>query len=321
MKEWVDHIRRGDRRKIGQAISLIENGGKASEELLCELYPYTGKAVLIGITGAPGAGKSSLVDRLIRYLREQGKKVGVIAVDPTSPFTGGALLGDRVRMTRHAVDEGVFIRSMGTRGSLGGLAQATRDTARVLDAAGYGVIVIETVGVGQSEIDIMHMADSVALVLTPGAGDTVQVFKAGIMEIADIFVVNKADLTGAKKVVKELEEMLHIAYADSSPGWCPPIIPTISTENHGIDALWRALEDHRSHLETSGKWQERRQHHIEQEVLRLIEGYLRDRVKQQMGTSAGVDNLKRALRHEKLPHHVARDWLDRTMGKGGDPAS
>lgn len=319
MKEWINQIRQGDRRKIAQAISLVESGGEEKEELLTALYPHTGNALVIGITGAPGAGKSSLVDQLTRHLRSQDKKVGVIAIDPTSPFTGGAILGDRVRMTRHALDEGVFIRSMGTRGSLGGLAQATRDAARILDAAGYEVVIIETVGVGQSEIDIMHMADSVALVLTPGAGDVVQVFKAGIMEIADIFVVNKADLSGAQKVVREIKEMLQIAFADkeNDEEWRPPIIKTISTENQGIADLWSAFQDHQIYQKSHDQWERRRQQQIEQEVLHIIEAQLRKMVREQIKKPNIVEELNRATRYEKLPHQIAREWIDREMGRGG----
>ncbi len=319
MKEWINQICQGDRRKIGRAISLVESGGEEKEELLAALYPHTGNALVIGITGAPGAGKSSLVDQLTRHLRSEGKKVGVIAIDPTSPFTGGAILGDRVRMTRHALDEDVFIRSMGTRGSLGGLAQATRDAARVLDAAGYEVVIIETVGVGQSEIDIMYMADSVALVLTPGAGDVVQVFKAGIMEIADIFVVNKADLPGAQKVVREIKEMLQIAFVEkeNDQKWRPPIITTISTENQGIAELWSAFQNHHIYQKSHDRWQKRRQQQIEYEVMHIIEGELRKRIQKQIKNPDIAEELQRAFRYEKLPHQIAREWIDRKMGRGG----
>ncbi|MFS8513724.1 MAG: methylmalonyl Co-A mutase-associated GTPase MeaB, partial [Planifilum fulgidum] len=193
MEDLIKGVRRRDRRSIARAITLIEGASDEADVLAEALYPHTGKAYIVGITGPPGAGKSTLLNRLIAHLRGEGLTVGVIAVDPTSPFSGGALLGDRVRMTEHAVDEGVFIRSMGTRGHLGGLAAATQDAVRVLDAAGYDIILVETVGVGQTELTIMELADTVVLVLTPGAGDIVQVWKAGIMEIADLFLVNKAD--------------------------------------------------------------------------------------------------------------------------------
>jgi LAO/AO transport system kinase len=198
-QQIVKGVLNGDRRMVARAISLIENEDVNKNSILSELYPHTGKAYVIGITGAPGSGKSSLVDRLLATLRQRGLTVGVIAVDPTSPFTGGAILGDRIRMQEHALDKDIFIRSMGTRGSLGGLSRATKDAIQVLDAFGKDIVVVETVGVGQSEVDIIKYADTTLVVLTPASGDSVQTIKAGIMEIADVFVVNKADLAGADR--------------------------------------------------------------------------------------------------------------------------
>ncbi|OYD07979.1 methylmalonyl Co-A mutase-associated GTPase MeaB [Paludifilum halophilum] len=316
MREWAERIRRGDRRKIARAISWIENGDERKEDLLEAIYPYTGNAYLVGVTGSPGAGKSSLVDRLIGLLREEGMSVGVIAVDPTSPFTGGALLGDRVRMTRHALDEKVFIRSMGTRGSLGGLARATKEAVRVLDAAGTDVVFIETVGVGQSEIEIMHMADTVALILTPGSGDAVQVFKAGIMETADLFVINKAELDGVRKLVRDVEEMLHLAKGNED--WMPPIVKASSKEGLGIDQLWRELGRHRDYLRHSGQWRIRRLSRLRREVREVMEGQLRRRLAEKMTDPAFLRDLDAVQSREKAPHRVARDWLDTLFrGEGG----
>jgi LAO/AO transport system kinase len=230
----------GDARAIARAISLVEDDGDAGRGLIGQIYPRTGHALLVGITGAPGTGKSTLVDRLIAEVRRGGVKVGVIAVDPTSPFTGGAVLGDRVRMNAHAADPGVFIRSMATRGHLGGLARATSDAALVLDAAGYEVVIIETVGVGQDEVDIVSAADISIVLLVPGAGDDLQAIKAGVMEIGDIFVVNKADREGADGVVQGVASNLALkSYGPSE--WKPPILKTEATTGAGVEALWVAV--------------------------------------------------------------------------------
>jgi len=227
----------GDARAIARAISLVEDDGDAGRRIIGEIYPRTGRAFLVGVTGAPGTGKSTLVDRLIAVIRREGVKVGVIAVDPTSPFSGGAVLGDRVRMNAHAADPGVFIRSMATRGHLGGLARATSDAALVLDAAGYDVVIIETVGVGQDEVDIVSAADISIVLLVPGAGDDLQAIKAGVMEIGDIFVVNKADRDGADRVVQGVASNLALKTYEPAE-WKPPILKTEATAGAGVDALW-----------------------------------------------------------------------------------
>jgi LAO/AO transport system kinase len=230
----------GDPRAVARAISLVEDDGDAGRELVGRIYAQTGRAFLVGITGAPGTGKSTLVDRLITEIRRGGMKVGVIAVDPTSPFSGGAVLGDRVRMNAHAGDSGVFIRSMATRGHLGGLARATSDAALVLDAAGADVVIIETVGVGQDEVDIVSAADISIVLLVPGAGDELQAIKAGVMEIGDIFVVNKADREGADRVVQAVASNLSLKTYDSSE-WKPPILKTEATAGAGVDVLWKEI--------------------------------------------------------------------------------
>src|SRR5580698_6322128 len=228
----AEKIVSGDIRALARAATWIENRSPESETLLRELFPRTGRAMILGVTGAPGAGKSTLCDQIVRTLRDEGKTVGVIAVDPSSPYTGGAILGDRIRMQRHHADPGVFIRSMATRGWLGGLARATTEVTMLLDAAGFDVILVETVGVGQDEVEIARLADVTMVVLTPGMGDDVQAIKAGIMEIADVFVINKADLPGAEKLERELKASLTLAHRPD--GWIPTIVSAVASEGKGI---------------------------------------------------------------------------------------
>ena len=239
----VDRVLAGDRLALARLMTLVENRAPELPGVMSRLYAQTGRAHVVGVTGPPGAGKSTLVDALIGRLRAAGRRVGVVAVDPSSPFSGGAVLGDRIRMQAHFLDPGVFIRSLATRGSHGGLPRAARDVVRLLDAFGMDVVLVETVGVGQTELDVMRLADSIVVVLVPEAGDTVQVMKAGLLEIADVFVVNKADRDGALRMVSELEQMLHLR--PPSP-WAIPVLPTTASVGTGVDAVLEALERHRT---------------------------------------------------------------------------
>ncbi|HLJ86240.1 MAG TPA: methylmalonyl Co-A mutase-associated GTPase MeaB [Candidatus Angelobacter sp.] len=246
MQNWVEHIRNGDARALARAISIIEDGTTESLALLKALFPYSGRARVIGLTGAPGAGKSTLVDQLAREYRRQEQTIGIVAVDPTSPYTGGAILGDRIRMQSHHADPGIFIRSMATRGCLGGLARTTTDVATAMDAAGRDTILIETVGVGQDEVDIVRLADVTIVILVPGMGDDVQTIKAGIMEIADIFAINKSDREGAERVEREIRAMQTLAIRKDE--WTPPIVKTVASEGKGIVELAEAIANYRRFL-------------------------------------------------------------------------
>jgi LAO/AO transport system kinase len=263
----VDGTLAGDRAAIARLISLVEAGGDTAVEAIARLYPCTGRAYTVGITGAPGAGKSTITDRFVAFLRRKGEEVGVLAVDPSSPFTGGAILGDRVRMQEHATDPGVFIRSMATRGHLGGLALATPQAIRVLDAAGKPWILVETVGVGQVEVEIAGSADTTVVVVNPGWGDGVQAAKAGLLEIADVFVVNKADRPGLDDAVRDLVQMLELS---AKRDWTPPIVETVATEDRGIDDLAGAVADHRAHLERDGGLARRRRERLRDELRGIV---------------------------------------------------
>jgi LAO/AO transport system kinase len=266
VSDLIERARSGERRSIARLISLVEDGGPDLARAMRGLYPHTGNAYTIGVTGAPGAGKSSLTDRLVARIRAVDLKTGVLAIDPSSPFSGGALLGDRVRMQGHATDPGVFIRSMATRGHLGGLSLAAPEAVRVLDAVGNDIVVIETVGVGQAEVEITDACDTTLVVLTPGMGDAVQAAKAGLMEIADVYVINKADRPGSKDMVRELKHMLQMSNAE----WKPPIIETVAIKNEGIEELWGAVEKHRAYQEEHGLLDERRRRRIVHELKEIV---------------------------------------------------
>ncbi len=292
VKDWAAKVRAGDVRAISRAITAIENHSAEAEELLRQLFPHTGRAYLTGITGAPGTGKSTLVDRLASYHRHQQEPVGVVAVDPTSPYTGGAILGDRIRMQGHASDTGIFIRSMATRGFLGGLARSTAEVALLLDAAGKRQVLIETVGVGQDEIDIVRLADCVLVVLVPGLGDDIQNMKAGLMEIGDIFVLNKADREGADRLEEQLHAMLSLVMPRD--GWHPPVIRTVATENRGVEELATTVAKFRKHFESSGQRQKKQVEHWQNRLIELLESRLLEKV---LGGKTGEARL-RALAEE-----------------------
>ncbi|MEO6703869.1 MAG: methylmalonyl Co-A mutase-associated GTPase MeaB [Jatrophihabitantaceae bacterium] len=279
LADLVEQARQGQPRALGRLISLVEDESPALAELAGRLAPLAGHAQVVGITGPPGVGKSTTTSALIAALRATGRRVGVLAVDPSSPFSGGALLGDRIRMTEHATDSGVFIRSMATRGQLGGLAAAAPQALRVLDVAGFDVVLLETVGVGQSEIDVVRLADTTLVLLAPGMGDGIQAVKAGILEIADVFVVNKADRDDAGTVSRNLRHLQAMAGADgaSGGGWTVPILRTVATRSEGIDELVRAIERHRSWLAGSGELDRRRQARARAEIEAIAIEQLRRR--------------------------------------------
>jgi LAO/AO transport system kinase len=255
-KEFVDKLINGDARTVARAISIVEDGVSGSVELMKAVFPKTGNATIVGITGAPGAGKSSLVDKLALYYKEHGERIGIVCVDPSSPFSGGAILGDRIRMATLGLDKNVFIRSMATRGNLGGLSRATVDAVAILDAAGFDKVIVETVGVGQDEVEIVKTADVSVVVLVPGMGDDIQAIKAGIMEIGDVFVINKADREGVLRTQKELEALLNLAHRPDM--WNPPIVKTIATESKGIEDLSTAISSYLEFQRSGSKNKERR---------------------------------------------------------------
>jgi len=310
VEEWADQICAGDVRSISRAITAIEDHGPQSEDLLKEIFPRTGRAFVLGVTGAPGTGKSTLVDRLAALYRRGGDAVGIIAVDPTSPYTGGAILGDRIRMQGHASDAGIFIRSMATRGSLGGLARTTGDVALILDAAGKQFVLVETVGVGQDEVDIVRLADCTLVLLVPGLGDDVQNMKAGLMEIADIFVLNKSDRDGADRLETELEAMLHLA--PERDGWKPRIVRTVATENKGVDEVAAAIAQYREYFNQSAERQTKKIDHWKRRLLSLAgEVFLERAVSGTEGQNA-LDALAREVaERRKDPYAAVRDLLSR----------
>lgn len=301
------------RRALARLISEVERGGPSADQLMRRLGAQPARSWVVGVTGPPGSGKSTLVDCLTSVARAEGLSVGIVAVDPTSPFSGGAILGDRVRMLGHSGDPGVFIRSMAARDSLGGLAPGSRDVVRVLDAYGFDLVILETVGVGQTELDVVRVADSVVVVAVPGLGDAVQALKAGILEIADLIVVNMADRPGADRTVAELEAMLHIG---PSQTWTPPVLQTVATEERGIAEVWDALQGHRRQLEQSGDLVERRRQRVETEVIELVERELRRRITRQIRVDGRLAQVLDDAKNERLdPHTAAARIIDRVVGR------
>ena len=307
---WASQICAGDVRAIARAITAIEDHDSEAEELLKQIFPSTGRAQVIGVTGAPGTGKSTLVDRLAAYYRRAGEQVGIIAVDPTSPYTGGAILGDRIRMQGHAADSGIFIRSMATRGSMGGLARATGDVALILDAAGKQHVLVETVGVGQDEVDIVRLADCTLVLLVPGMGDDIQNMKAGLMEVADIFVLNKSDREGADLLETHLNAMLELA--SERDGWKPRIVRTVAAENIGIDELAGAILEYRKHFDGSADRHSKTVERWKRRLVTLAEELFLERAVPGPDGQAALDSLAREVAERKKdPYTAVRELLFR----------
>ncbi len=315
IKGLMQGFKDGQTRALARMISRLENEDPERDDLIKNIYPLTGNARVVGVTGSPGAGKSSLVDRITYFLRKRGDTVAVVAVDPTSPFTGGALLGDRIRMQQHATDRGVFIRSMGTRGSLGGLARNTKEAVKAMDAFGFKWVIVETVGVGQAELDIMNVADTTLVVLTPGAGDSIQTIKAGIMEIADIFVVNKADLPGSDRVAAEVGMMLDLQCHKME--WRPPVVLVSTLNDSGMQELLDVMEKHLNHLSQTGSLEKKRQERVKSEVLDIVDYQWQKLVRQQMTLPGGVSEvLEKVSRRETDPYSAAGSILDMVLSCG-----
>ena len=303
LQDWAARVRAGERRAVARAISTVESGGPEAAPLLRLFFAGSGGAEVVGVTGSPGAGKSTLVEKLAASYRKPGGRVGVVAVDPTSPFSGGAILGDRIRMQAVATDEGVYIRSMATRGELGGLAPAAHDVVAVLEAAGCGTVLVETVGVGQDEVEVAHLADVTVLVLAPGMGDDVQTFKAGVMEIADVFAVNKADRNGAGRVEQELRAMLSIS--PRADGWRPPIVQTVATTGDGVAELGQALEEFRAFGVRTGLRRTRQRQRWRARLLALLRQRLFEQVYRAHLRDGAVDRwVDEVVERRRDPHSV-----------------
>ena len=312
--ELVERLKKGDVLALARAISWIENEDVRGLELLDAVYPDIGRSYRIGISGPPGAGKSTLVDGLTERLLNGGSTVGIIAVDPTSPFTGGALLGDRVRMQRLGTREGVFIRSMATRGGLGGLSRSAPSVAAAMDAAGFDYVIFETVGVGQSELDIAEAADTTVIVLVPESGDSIQAMKAGLMEIGEIFVVNKADRDGADMTVEEIKSMLVLK--DQSLGWMPPVLRSVATTGEGIADIAATIDEHRTFLTEHELLQERRRDHFKSQVRGIIVASLERELYERLGGESKLDTMiGDVTRGHRSPHQVAREVIDGMDGR------
>jgi LAO/AO transport system kinase len=306
----TNNIFQNNRRAVARAISIVEQGNSTASELLKKIHSQVGKAYRIGITGPPGAGKSTITNQLTKLYRKEGKKVGIIAVDPTSPFTGGALLGDRIRMNEIGNDEGVFIRSMATRGSLGGLSKKAIDAADVLDAAGYDFIILETVGVGQSELDIAQAADTTIVVLVPESGDSVQAMKAGLMEIADFFVLNKSDRPGAEQAIASLQTILMMKDHDED-SWLPKIIKTIASENKGITEIANEIQNHHNYLNKHNLFISKREKQTITRIKEIVENKIRDELWSESGEKSLNSSLEKVVLGNLSPYHIAEEIIEK----------
>jgi LAO/AO transport system kinase len=305
IQEWISALRSGDARALARAISAVENRAPGWSDLLKALFPYTGKARVTGLTGAPGAGKSTLVDHLARVYRKQNCSVGIIAVDPTSPYSGGAILGDRIRMQRHFSDPGIYIRSMATRGSLGGLARTTADVATVLDASGRDIILIETVGVGQDEVDIVRLADITIVILVPGMGDDVQTIKAGIMEIADIFVINKSDREGAERVEREIRALQSLATRQD--GWTPPIVKTVASEGKGVTEVAAAIAEYEAYLQKENRALKKSVENWQERLVEMLRDAMLEKARAQFGAGDIARLAAEVAEHKRDPYTLVEE--------------
>jgi GTPase len=311
LEALVEGVRSGERRALARAITLVESSDPLAYDLIREIYRDTGNAYVLGVTGPPGVGKSSLTSALVRHVREQDASVGVISVDPSSPFTKGALLGDRIRLADHFLDQEVFIRSMGTRGHLGGLAETTLQAALVLDAAGKDLVFLETVGAGQSEVEVITIADTVLLVLMPGSGDSIQALKAGIMEIPDVIAVNKSDHPAAKTMVNEVRSILAL---DTERDWDPPIVLTEAVREEGVEELWSQVEAHRAHLEEAGLLEERRARNLAGEVFAVASGRAKSRLEAAVRDDPELRRLLEAVQRRELdPLTAVREIMEKVF--------
>jgi len=304
-KLWIDSIRAGDVRTFARAVSMVENRAPGWSDLLKALFPHSGRARVLGLTGPPGAGKSTLVDQLARLYRKQERTVGIIAVDPTSPYTGGAILGDRIRMQEHFSDPGIYIRSMATRGSLGGLARTTADVTTVLDASGRDVILIETVGVGQDEVDIVRLADITVVILVPGMGDDVQTIKAGIMEIADIFVINKSDRDGAERVEREIRGLQSLAMRHD--GWTPPIVKTVASDGTGVAELAAAIAGYEAYLKEENLALKKSVENWQERLIEMLRDVMLEKAREQFGDGNVARLATEVAEHKRDPYTLVEE--------------